>query len=117
MTQIASIAPLTGSYLVAVRFVIAAMVFVCLYGFVNPRWRNTISGDLYRLRGMKRTGAPASLRTHCLSLLFWSYALFLSFQSADWADSSFWKIAPFIAFMLGGMLSSWADVNRYRDGY
>jgi len=112
---IALVVPPTGPYLLVVRLGIATVVFGCLYGFVNSKWRNAISGDLYRLRGMKRTGAPASLRTHFISLLFWSYALFLSFQAAEWADSSFWRIAPFIGFVLAGMISSWMDVRRYRS--
>lgn len=117
MTQLAMVIPLTGGYIVAFRIASAAIVLLCLYGFINPKWRDLISGDLYRLRGMRRTGAPASLRTHCLSLLFWSYTLFLSFQSATWTDDTAWKIMPFIVFMLGGMASSRADVNNYRRGY
>lgn len=95
------------------RVGISAALVACLYGFLDDSWRNLLSGDLCRLRGMRRTGAPASFRTHFVTTLFWANALLVAFGPPSWYPNRAVGVM-FIGLIASGMLSSRADVGKYR---
>jgi uncharacterized membrane protein YoaK (UPF0700 family) len=102
-----------SSALILLRVILVAGFLACVYGFWNVRWRNAMSGNLVRFKGVPRTGAPASVRTHSLSLLFWIYAILLAFQVSRWNDLTLFHSVPLIAVVIATMLSSAVDVNQY----
>jgi hypothetical protein len=109
---IALASPLS-SWSVLIRVAFLAALLACLYGFLDYRWRDLLSGDLCRLRGMRRTGAPASLRTHVFTTLFWANAVLITFGPPYWYPNRAIGVV-FIGLIAAGMLSSRADVGKYR---
>jgi hypothetical protein len=57
--------------------VIALLALFCMF---NESFRNVVCGECYKLRFMKRTGSPASVRTALIGFITWSGA-FVSLSS------------------------------------
>lgn len=94
------------------RWLFLAMALHAFYCIFDARQRDVVYGEFYKLRFMRRAGAPASVRTAILAFLLWG-AGFVTFLHPRFWD---WDYSGVLAIGLFGtlMLSSFVDARDYR---
>lgn len=112
MVGFSLIAAVSGSALSWGKWLCLAMALDASYCIFNARHRNVMLGKIYKLRFMKRTGAPASTRTAFLACVLWGsgFASFLFPRFWDWDYSGVLAIGLFATVML----SSYLDARAFR---
>jgi hypothetical protein len=95
------------------KWVFLTMALDAFYCMFNARHRNVMLGEIYKLRFMKRTGAPASTRTAFLACVLWGsgFASFFRPRFWDWDYSGVLALGLFATVML----SSYLDARAFRD--
>ena len=90
------------------------MALIALYCVFHESARNSLFGECYKLRFMKNTGSPASIRTAVIAFVLWSATFVTSFFPSFWD----WNYSGglFIAGFISVMLSSYLDARSFKEG-
>ena len=96
------------------KWLFLAMALLAFYCMFNGWLRNAVFGEFYKLRFMKRTGSPASVRTAAIAFIGWSGALVSCFFPRFWE----WDYSGvlFIGLFIIVMVSSYFDALSFRKG-
>ena len=95
------------------EYVFLLMALIALYCVFHEGARNILFSECYKLRFMKNTGSPASIRTAVIAFALWSATFVTCFFPSFWN----WNYSGmlFIAGFISVMLSSYLDARSFRN--
>jgi len=96
------------------KWLFLAMAVHAFYCIFNVHQRDVVYVEFYKLRFMKRTGAPASTTTALLAFVLWAsgFVSFLFPRFWGWDYSGVLAVGLFATVML----SSFLDARAFREG-